>query len=251
MAEPLRPPTPTGGWVRPWPDVAELAAAVPAEAWTLIGGLMVQLHAVVAGLPIVRPTNDVDVLLHVETGRGRAAQVAAALEGLGYQLRPSLDPRTGTAHRFVRGGAVIDLVTSVVDVVAADHAPPRALERFRGYDLVQVDGGTQALRRTVSAELQIAGLEPTTISVPDAFGALILKSAAHRADTRDRDRHLTDAAVLLACIDPFEDRAPSGSDRSRLLHLRDHLADPTAPPWLLLPEDARRNGQAALELLCP
>ena len=89
----------------------------------------------------------------------------------------------------------------------------------------------------------------TTVSVPDAFGALILKAAAHKADTRDRDRHLTDAAVLLACVDPFEERASSGSDRSRLLHLREHLADPTAPAWLQLPEDARRNGQAALELL--
>ena len=79
MADLLRPPTPAGGWGRPWPDVAELAAAVPASAWTLIGGLMVQLHALVAGLPVVRPTDDVDVLLHVETGQGRAAQVAGAL----------------------------------------------------------------------------------------------------------------------------------------------------------------------------
>ncbi|SDX57967.1 hypothetical protein SAMN05660209_00757 [Geodermatophilus africanus] len=255
MADVLRPPTPVGGWGRPWPDVAELAAVVPHEAWTLIGGLMVQLHAVAAGLPVVRPTNDVDVLLHVETGRGRAPQLATALEGLGYRLRPSIDPRAGTAHRFVRDGATVDLVTSgpdrsVVDMVAADHAPPQRLERFRGYDLVQVTGGTQARRRTVLAELEVTGTARTTISVPDAFGALILKAAAHKADTRDRDRHLTDAAVLLACVDPFEDHPPSGSDRSRLLHLRTHLADPTAPAWLLLPEAARRNGQAALDLLC-
>ncbi|CCH89496.1 conserved protein of unknown function [Modestobacter italicus] len=255
MAEVLRPPTPPGGWARPWPDVAELAAVVPADAWTLIGGLMVQLHGALAGLPVVRPTNDVDVLLHVETGRGRAAQVARALEELHYELRPSLDARTGTAHRFVREGAVVDLVTSeagpsVVDVVAADHAPPRTLERFRGYDLVQVEGGTQALRRTVLAELQISGSVPTTLSVPDAFGALVLKAAAHRADTRDRDRHLADAAVLLACVDPFEERSSSGSDRSRLLHLQRHLVDPTVSAWLVLPEAARRNGQAALDLLC-
>lgn len=216
---------------------------------------MVQLHAVVAGLPVVRPTNDVDVLLHVETGRGRAAQVARALETLGYELKPSIDRRTGTAHRFVRGGAVVDLVTSravrsVVDVVAADHAPPRSLERLRGHDLVQVAGGTQALRRTVRAELTITAPARTTISVPDAFGALILKAAAHKTDARDRERHLTDAAVLLACVDPFGERTPSGSDRSRLLYLREHLSDPAAPAWLLLPEEARRNGQAALGLLC-
>ena len=166
MADVLRPPRPAGGWGRPWPDVAELAAAVPASSWTLIGGLMVQLHAVLAGLPVVRPTDDVDVLLPVETGRGRAAEVAHALEGLGYRLTPGIDPRTGTAHRFVRSSAVVDLVTSetdrsVVDMVAADHAPPRTLERIRGYDLVTVTGGTQALRRTVLAELEI------TASLPD------------------------------------------------------------------------------------
>jgi len=252
MPEVLRPPTPAGGWARPWPDVAELAAVVPSTAWTLIGGLMVQLHGVSAGLPVVRPTNDVDVLLHVETGRGRAAQLTRALEDLGYRLTPSIDPRTGTAHRFVRDGAVVDLVTSgdrpsVVDVVAADHAAPRTLERVRGYDLVRVAGGTQALRRTVRAYLAITGSERTTISVPDAFGALILKAAAHRADTRDRDRHLADAAVLLACIDPFEERPSSGSDRKRLLHLQRHLADDAAPVWLLLPEEARRNGPADVD----
>lgn len=255
MADTLRPPTPAGGWGRPWPDVAELAAAVPPSAWTLIGGLMVQLHAVTAGLPVVRPTNDVDVLLHVETGRGRAAEVARGLEQLGYQLTPSIDPRAGTAHRFVRGAAVVDLVgsggeRSVVDVVAADHAPPKTLERFRGYDLVQVAGGTQALRRTVRAELEIIDSTVTALNVPDAFGALILKAAAHRADTRDRERHLTDAAVLLACIDPFEERARSGSDRSRLLYLHSHLADRAAAAWLSLPERARQDGHAALELLC-
>jgi hypothetical protein len=216
---------------------------------------MVQLHGIAAGLPVVRPTNDVDILLHVETGRGRAVQVAGALEELGYRLKPSIDARTGTAHRFVRKGAVVDLVTtetdtSVVDLVAADHAPPRSLERIHGFDMVQVEGGTQALRRTIRADLEITGSKPTTISVPDAFGALILKAAAHRTDTRDRERHLTDAAVLLACVDPFEERLPSGSDRSRLLHLREHLADSTAPAWLQLPPSARRNGQAALDLLC-
>lgn len=42
------------------------------------------------------------------------------------------------------------------------------------------------------------------VSVPDTFGALILKTAAHRADSRDPARHLQDAAVLLACIeDPY------------------------------------------------
>ncbi|SDP11852.1 hypothetical protein SAMN05660199_03197 [Klenkia soli] len=237
--------------------MAELSQELHPDTWMLIGGLMVQIHAAAAGLPIVRATEDIDVLLHVEGGRGRAAEVAGGLERLGYQLRPGFDPRTAAAHRFVREGAVVDLVTSdpepdtqdsVVDVVVADHVPPRVLERLKGYDMVPVDGGTQARRRATTAQVDITD-EPTVVTVPNAFGALILKAAAHKADSRDPGRHLLDAAVLLACVDPFEDRIPSGSDRGRLLHLQEHLGRPTAPAWLQLPEGARRSGLAALGLL--
>lgn len=60
---------PTGGWPDPWPNVAEIAAVLPADKWTLVGGLMTQLHSIHHGLGIVRPTNDVDIVLHIETSR--------------------------------------------------------------------------------------------------------------------------------------------------------------------------------------
>ncbi|MDQ1739404.1 MAG: hypothetical protein QOE53_1056, partial [Pseudonocardiales bacterium] len=34
------------------------------ERWSLVGGLMVQAHALAHGIDIVRPTNDLDMLLH-------------------------------------------------------------------------------------------------------------------------------------------------------------------------------------------
>jgi hypothetical protein len=235
--------TPSGGWPPPWPQLAEIEAVLPRVHWTLIGGLMVQLHAIANGLGTVRPTRDVDMIVHIETRRGRPGKVAATLQRLGYELRPSARPRVKSAHRFVRN-------QDVVDVVAADHAAPRVREQMRGYDMVHVAGGTQALRRTINAELQILDNRTTTISVPDEFGALILKAAAHRNDHRDSDRHLADAAVLLACIaDPFEARTMSGSDRARLRHLRGCLADPLNPVWLRLSEQPRRNAQTALAVL--
>ncbi len=85
--------------------------------------------------------------------------------------------------------------------------------------MIQVDGGTQALRRTVHAVLDIEPGRKTVLSVPSAFGALILKAAAYQADGRDRNRHLADAVTLLAC-------------------------------GLQLPESERRTAQAALQLLC-
>jgi hypothetical protein len=53
-------PTPAGGWGAPWPNVAEIEAVLPHEKWTLVGGLMAQLHGIHAGIDAVRPTNDVE-----------------------------------------------------------------------------------------------------------------------------------------------------------------------------------------------
>lgn len=75
-------PAPPGGWGEPWPNVAEIEAVLPHDQWTLVGGLMTQLHAIHRGIDAIRPTNDVDIVLHVETTRGVAAQTASALESL-------------------------------------------------------------------------------------------------------------------------------------------------------------------------
>lgn len=249
-----------GGWPRPWPAVAELAAVLPHDRWTLVGGLMTQLHTINHGFGIVRPTNDVDIVLHIETIRGVPEETAAALRSIDYDLRDSFDPRDNTAHRFVRGNDVIDLVTSaagsegdedIVDVLIADHPAPSITERLLGRDMVRIEGGTQALRRTINARLQIEPGTITTVSVPRPFGAVILKAAAYRTDSRDRDRHLADAAALLACIeDPFAEREGfAGSDQSRLATLERALVDDHIA-WLGLPEGRRNTARAALRLLC-
>lgn len=244
-------PTPPGGWGDPWPNVAEIEAVLPHDKWTLVGGLMTQLHAIHRGIDAIRPTNDVDIVLHVETTRGLASQTATALESLGYLLTPSIDERNNTAHRFKRGESTVDLVASdVVDVLVADHAAPRVIEKLRGRDMVAIEGGTQALRRTVNARLEIVPGRITTVSVPSALGALILKAAAHQTDARDRERHLQDAVVLLAAIeDPFAAREDfAGSDQLRLRRLATHLTG-DARQWLRLPSASRATAEAALRVL--
>ena len=47
---------PTGGWPPPWPQLVEIVQAIPHTQWTLVGGLMVQLHAAHEGLQLTRPT---------------------------------------------------------------------------------------------------------------------------------------------------------------------------------------------------
>lgn len=246
-------PSPAGGWGAPWPNVAEIEAVLPHEKWTLVGGLMVQLHAIHHGVDAIRPTNDVDIVLHVETTRGVASEAARALESMGYQFRPSIDAGNDVAHRFTRGESRVDLVTSgqdVVDVLVADHAAPRVVEKLRGKDLMAIEGGTQALRRTINARLQITPGRTTTVSVPSPFGALILKAAAYQTDSRDKERHLQDAALLLAVIDdPYALRTQfTGSDRSRLRALAEAIPD-NARAWRGLPAEPRADGQAALRIL--
>lgn len=247
---------PAGPWPHPWPAVAELAAALPAGSWTLVGGLMTQLHAVHVGIGIVRPTNDVDIVLHIETQRGIPRTTADTLERLGYRFQGAFDPRNNTAHRFIRDDAsTIDLVTSTpkddqIDVLIADHAAPRVIEKLRGRDMVRIEGGTQALRRTINARVELTPGTATTISVPRPFAAVILKAAAYLTDTRDRDRHLFDAAALLACIeDPFAERTTmAGSDQSRLTTLADHLHE-AHPAWRALPDGHHTQARSALDLL--
>ncbi|GAA3534425.1 hypothetical protein AFL01nite_06300 [Aeromicrobium flavum] len=247
-----------GGWPDPWPNVAEIADVLPTDRWTLVGGLMTQLHAIHHGLGVVRPTNDVDIVLHVETSRGVASQTSAALRSLGYELRPAVDPRNSTAHRFVRGASRIDLVGArldddaeeIVDVLISDHHAPRVTERLAGRDMVRIEGGTQALRRTINARLEVNPGTITTVSVPSVFGALVLKAAAYTTDSRDPERHLRDAVALLACLDdPFAERESfTGSDRSRLLMLRGRLA-PEDVAWTVVTGQRRIDAQTALEIL--
>lgn len=246
-------PSPPGGWGAPWPNVAEIEAVLPHEKWTLVGGLMTQLHGIHRGIDTLRPTNDVDIVLHVETTRGVATDTAHALESLGYEFRPSIDERNDTAHRFKRGDATVDLVTGasdVVDVLIADHASPRVVEKLHGRTMVTIEGGTQALRRTINAQLNITPGRTTTVSVPSPFGALILKAAAYQTDSRDKERHLQDAALLLAVIeDPYVERDQfAGSDKARLQVLVRALPD-DAREWRSLPAEWRGNGQAALRIL--
>jgi len=138
----------------------------------------------------------------------------------------------------------------VVDVLVADHAAPSVVEKLRGRTMVAIEGGTQALRRTINARLQITADRTTTVSVPSPFGAVILKSAAYQTESRDRGRHLQDAALLLAVIeDPYAEREQvAGSDRSRLETLARALPD-SAAQWRTLPAHVRANGQTALRIL--
>jgi hypothetical protein len=215
---------------------------LPTSKWTLVGGLMVQAHAIGHGINVTRPTVDLDLLLHIEIEPGVVSNAHTSLTAIGYRLHEPFD-RYGPHYRYLRGA-------DKIDVMAADHAAPRTRRELRGQPMFEVQGGTQALRRTMIYDVDT----PTgryEISVPDELGALVLKGAAHMRDRRDTDRHLFDAAVLAACVTDHATELGrlGGSDRKRISHLAGHLADPRHKAWLALDPEHRTAGQDTFRIL--
>lgn len=190
----------------------------------------------------VRTTDDVDALIDVMGTDVTVSFVAGRLHGLGFELvEPGWD--NAAAHRLRRGDDVIDLLV-------ADHLPKHKRPRLAGHAVIATEGGAQALARTQRVTV-IDGDTHVELVVPDLLGALVLKAAAHGADSRDRERHLRDAALLAALITDHRSELArlQGSDRKRLRRLREALADPLQDAWLLLPEELRQRGQDTLRIL--
>lgn len=236
-------PVPPGGWGSPWPQCVELARALPSDQWTLVGGLMVQLHAAAAGLAVSRPTADVDIVLHIETGAATTSSALGVLSKLGYTLEKSIS-NDAPAHRFVRG-------KHQIDVMVADHLAPAWLPTIGGRKPFQIEGGSQALQRTVNCRMTADADGEVLISIPNTLGALVLKGAAYKQDSRDRRRHLDDAVVLSAVIrEPLTlSGQMKGSDRGRVQLLHAELKDPAHPSWLLLDPADRGTGQDNVRIL--
>lgn len=221
---------PPGGWAHPWPLVVEVTRALPEFSWTLVGGLMAQVHAARIGL-CHRPTADVDIVLHIETGVISYAGARERLEALGFELLRPNKP-SGFVHRFERG-------SDVVDVMIADHL--KGQPQVMGHEVFRVPGSTGALQRTVNVTVHI-GSESMSFSLPSVIAALGLKGAAYTADNRDAERHLRDAAILSCCIDDPGAVADQvqGSDRGRIQKLWHQLRAQRHPAWLLI-EDAEQR----------
>jgi hypothetical protein len=89
-----------------WRALGELADRLPGE-WVLIGGLMVQLHALEHGIVVVRPTRDIDVLGQARP-QGALTAIDRALKAEGFE--PTGRDPDGFAHRYERGDLMVDLL---------------------------------------------------------------------------------------------------------------------------------------------
>jgi hypothetical protein len=203
---------------------------------------MVQLHARRAAIQPPRATKDVDLIADVLTNRSSLISIAGSLGAIGFE---AVVPggRNAPLHRYARGD-------EQVDVMVADHLPPGIRPKLRQRPAFAVEGGAQALNRRDTFIVSSAS-GSISISAPDVLGALVGKGAAFMVDSRDRGRHLEDAAVLLASIESVGglDLALNASDRKRLGVIASELTDPLHQGWLILDDAQQSRGQRNLALL--
>jgi hypothetical protein len=222
-----------------------LQAEFPGQ-WCLIGGYMVYLLALEAGLRF-RQTTDADVM--ADPSQRLLARISAHLiEQHGMEAEETPD---GKRYRFRSRGDAAD--APIVDLLAIDHAGPRVdLTTDPPGRTLEVPGGRQAFKTSRTVEVRVGNLVGKLL-VPSLSGALRLKLEALNLSggTGDPERHLQDLALLLTLIeDPLEfSRELKPEYRRRLAETK--LAARSADCWSYLDGELADKGHMALTLLRP
>lgn len=225
-----------------WAKVLELAKILGSETrWSLIGGLMVQLHGFEHGSE-VRPTVDVDILGDSRRRPEVTERIAEAVVERGGEMAmpPMSNERLG--FRFELDGETIE-------VLGPDglRREPRTIGRYITF---QVPGGTQALLRTEVVPVSLDGERSVAIRRPSLLGAILIKSrvvVTQRVRKHESDRQ--DLIRLLSLVeDPRSLASKGGLKKTEKRWLRDiqELLDfgDTALTDLFRPADIRSAEQA-------
>lgn len=202
-----------------WTLLGELAQATPPGSWVLVGGAMVQLHSMRAGLGQTRLTRDIDALLDLR--RNSIGSIAAPIQAMGFI--PQIPSWAGGFHRFKRGDDVIDVMAT------------REINwsvKWAGHELLKTAGGAQALARS-DIYVLTNGLNSFSVRIPDSVGAIVAKSAAHLVDRVNRERHLRDLVTLLAACPAgdFAEAELTKKDVKYLRHLSAEIGNELNPWW--------------------
>ncbi len=228
---------------------------VDSESWVLFGGQMMQVLGAEHGVAeMVRPTDDVDVVVDVRMRPRGTEWFAVWLRERGFVFEGA--NADGVGHRFVRevaggrGRTIFDVLApeGLGDSTSTYTVPPART--------VQTPGAVQAFRRSELVTVSVSGVTGRAdrsglVRRPDLLGALVAKAAATAIAVRENpDRDWQDAALLLATI---PDPVSAGDlcdkkDRQRLrlltpLEDRDHVG------WAHLDDEAYRRGNATLAFL--
>jgi hypothetical protein len=215
-----------------WSLALDLAQALgPEREWSLIGGLMVQLHGLEHDDQL-RPTVDIDLLGGARQPPAMTEEIASLINERGAKVAmpPRSDPEVG--YRFELDGEIIEILGP--DGLRND---PKTLGRLTTF---QVPGGTQALRRTEVVLVSLRDSSPIAVRRPSLLGAILIKArvvAKRRKEKFDSDRQ--DLIRLLSYVEDPRDLA-------RVEQLK-----PTEKKWLRKVERALFFDDAALPALFP
>jgi hypothetical protein len=218
-----------------WRTVIDVAGTGISRSLTLVGGLMVAAHGIRVGVVMRRYTDDMDALVDYWADRTSLTATRVALAKIGFELVESEEH----AYRFVHADG------RKVDIMVADHLPSRMRPRLAQRPAFAAPAGEQAIRRRDVYTLTFNGGARVVLGVPDELGALVAKGAAYLVDNRDRDRHLDDAAVLLACVTDASELAydtMSSNDRRRLRTIFEQVGDELHSSWVNLDRADRERG---------
>lgn len=197
-----------GGQAASWAALLELAPVFD-DNWLLVGGQMVFLHEVERQATEVRPTDDVDVVVDLRAEPAGLARMHSVLTDAGFDQDPA--GPDGTAHRYRRSSAVID-------VLAPDNIGSRAQMTLGAGRTIAAPGTTQAFRRSSVVMVELDGAR-ASIRRPNLIGALIGKAAAVTKITSQspasRAKHLRDFDSLARLIGP-NDRQNADLTKSEL-----------------------------------
>lgn len=241
--DPLTLPT-RGSEGELWEALLDVADRQP-DGWTLVGGLMVFLHAYESGLSPARVTRDLDAVVAARSVTQATRRLSATLLGLGWELDAKRIKAEDTGFRFARASLFFDVLApeGLGRRVDLTTVPPAKS--------VPVEGGTRALERTERIAVRL-GERNGVVPRPDSLGALVIKSRAAVLDkarptdpTRGPERHVEDLALLYAGIaDP--EMVRSDTSKTDLKKLR----SAPEPAWEIL-GDARlaATGQAARRII--
>ena len=206
---------------QPWSTVFAVAQHFTSDEWLLTGGLMVQAHAMLHGLP-VRPTTDADFLLNILTYDRIATQMESYLATMGYRLQK--DALTKYATRFENPAH------DKVDILVTDYLygkKKREGATLSGMRLCGMPGGGQAIKRSMRLQLRY-DQQSASIAIPDLLGALMLS--------------------LIDSPDEEAKRLHSSNDRKRILRLHELLAA-DSDYWSSLDQTHRQDGIDTLDTL--
>jgi hypothetical protein len=180
---------------RLWSMALDLASDLGVDReWSLIGGLMVQLHGF-EHEDDLRPTADIDILGDARKPPTMTEQIASILIEKGAELvtPPRSRPRVG--YRFQLDGEVVEILGP--DGLRTD---PKTVDGLR---TLQVSGGSQALSRTRVVLVGLAGAPPIAVRRPSLLGAILIK--ARVVAKRRREKFHSDRQDLIRLLAYVED----------------------------------------------